>query len=125
MSKVFPTGPITFTPDEVRQLYKELRALYHDINSPMTVLAGACELGLDHPEKSKGMFEMMTKALHPNKILTSIHQFGDALEQRLGIVEKPEEKSVDVQLQEIFPSNHISTPESDLIGVRNPVPGLV
>ena len=91
MSQVLPTHPITVTPAQIREIHGALKGLYHELNNNITVISGACALGLETPATAKRMLELMDRNLgQPNKIIAQVQAFGKLLEEKLEIRERTE-----------------------------------
>jgi isopentenyl diphosphate isomerase/L-lactate dehydrogenase-like FMN-dependent dehydrogenase len=80
---ILPDAPVTFTPDQIAQLNRQLSQMRHDINNALALVMAAVEMMRLKPE----LAERMTATLlsQPQRITDLVQQFSVEWETLAGI----------------------------------------
>ena len=77
-----PEGPVTLTPEQVKELAKGLSHMRHEINNHLSLIMASAELLRLKPD----MAEKLVKSIvdQPAKISKELKAYGDVLERIVG-----------------------------------------
>jgi hypothetical protein len=78
-----PTGPVTFTAEQVGELSKKLSTMRHNVNNNLALMVAAMEILRRKPESAIKMADNISS--QTNKLIEEIRVFSTEFEQAFGI----------------------------------------
>jgi|HubBroStandDraft_1064217.scaffolds.fasta_scaffold1615580_1 hypothetical protein len=83
MAMAVPTAPVTITPEQLKELNKQLSHMRHEINNQLSLIVAALELVRFKPDLRDRMLETMGQ--QPPKITAEVAKFSAEFERLFGI----------------------------------------